>query len=192
MTVIPAPLVITTTSLPGGAIGETYGATLTGTGATLTAAGGVGPYTWSLASGSSLPAGLSLDSSTGVISGTPQGTGSYTFTLQAADSENPPATDSQTYMVVVAGKLTLTTTSLPEGTAGDAYSTTLTATGGVGPYLWVIAAGSTLPSGVTLNSSTGVLSGIPESLGSFTLNILVWDSTDVYSAPQSFTLVITG
>ena len=62
LTIAPAALSITTTSLPPAQVGVAYSATLTAT-------GGVGPYTWAV-SGGSLPAGLSL-SAAGVISGTP-------------------------------------------------------------------------------------------------------------------------
>jgi len=74
---VVAPLAITTTTLPGGSLGVAYTATLTAT-------GGVAPYTWSLASGT-LPTGLTL-SSAGVISGTPTAAGSATFTVQCSDS----------------------------------------------------------------------------------------------------------
>lgn len=50
---------------------------------------------------------------------------------------------------------------LPAGTVGTAYSFTLTATGGVPPYSFVTTAGFTLPAGLSLNSSTGVISGTP-------------------------------
>jgi large repetitive protein len=78
----PAPLVITTTSLPAAAGGQPYSATLAAT-------GGTTPYTWSLSSGS-LPPGLTLNPSTGVISGTPDVAGTYTFTVAVTDAETRP------------------------------------------------------------------------------------------------------
>jgi hypothetical protein len=77
MTIVAA-LSIATTSLPGGSIGASYTATLQ-------AAGGTAPYTWAISTGS-LPAGLTLNGSTGVISGTPTAAGSNTFTVQVTDS----------------------------------------------------------------------------------------------------------
>ncbi len=77
----PTPVTITTTSLSGGALGVSYSATLA-------AGGGATPYTWSISSGS-LPAGLSLNSGTGVVSGTPTAPGTYNFTARVADSGNP-------------------------------------------------------------------------------------------------------
>ena len=88
----PAPLVITTTSLPEGRVGVDYKAT-SPTGmlvpVTLMASGGTQPYTWSLASGSLHP-GLSLSSSnsTGVISGKPTKPGSTSFTVRVRDKDN--------------------------------------------------------------------------------------------------------
>ena len=75
---IVAPLSITTASLPGGNIGVAYSATLV-------AAGGTTPYTWSITAGT-LPAGLTLNGSTGVISGTPTAAGSSSFTVQVTDA----------------------------------------------------------------------------------------------------------
>ncbi len=68
--------------------------------ATSTAAGGTPPYTWS-ATGS-LPAGLSLDASTGTIAGTPTTAGSTSFTIKVADSRHPPRSASKTESIVIA------------------------------------------------------------------------------------------
>ena len=75
---------ITTSSLPSGTQNTAYSATLTAT-------GGTTPYTWSIPSGN-LPAGLTLGSSTGIVSGTPTGTGAYNFTVQVADIQSRTAT----------------------------------------------------------------------------------------------------
>src|SRR4030095_10954085 len=75
----PPPVVISTTSLPAGTVSVAYSAALTAT-------GGTGSYSWSLASGA-LPNGLSLSSS-GVLSGTPSLAGAFTFALAAADTSD--------------------------------------------------------------------------------------------------------
>src|SRR3989454_7901923 len=120
---IASLLSITTTSLPSGTVGVAYSATLSG-------AGGTPPYTWSLTTGS-LPPGLALSTS-GTISGAPTAAGSYSFTIQASDSGGQKA--SQAFAVSVASLLSITTTSLPSGTVGVAYSATLSGAGGTPPY----------------------------------------------------------
>ena len=82
----PAPLQITTTVLGASQVSVPYSQTLT-------AVGGIPPYTWSVSSGA-LPAGLALNPSTGVISGTTLTAGSYAFTPKVTDSENPPVSQT--------------------------------------------------------------------------------------------------
>jgi Putative Ig domain len=76
----------------------------------------------------------------------------------------------------IIGVLSITTASLPGGSIGSAYSATLAATGGVTPYNWTITTGS-LPTGLTLNSSTGVVSGTPTAAGSASFTVTCTDST---------------
>jgi hypothetical protein len=78
LTIAAPPLVIVTTSLPNGQVGQAYSAQLE-------ASGGTAPYTWSLQSGSSLPTGLTL-SPAGLISGTPTAAGTDTIVIQVTDS----------------------------------------------------------------------------------------------------------
>jgi len=164
------PLNITTTSLPDGTVNYNYSTTLT-------AAGGVLPYNWTLTSGS-LPSGLQLNASSGVISGTPTVTGTSPFTVQVTDAETPPVNASAPLSITVnstLSQLTITTTSLPNGTQNSSYSATLAATGGVTPYTWSISSG-TLPPGLTLNASTGAITGTPSGAGVSTFNVQVTDS----------------
>ena len=89
------PLQVTTSSLPAATGGVPYSATLT-------AHGGVKPYTWSVTSGS-LPPGMTLDSFTGVISGTSDVTGTYQFMVTVKDSEYPRMTASAVLSIAVSG-----------------------------------------------------------------------------------------
>jgi hypothetical protein len=149
--------------------------------ATLLATGGTPPYTWSLTSGS-LPAGVTL-SRAGVISGTPGASGSNSFTVQAADSAlTPQMATAPLVLQVSGGTVAVTTASLPQATEGAAYSSQLSATGGVPPYSWSVARGN-LPAGMTL-SSAGLISGTPAVPGSSAFTIRVTDSG---STPQTAT-----
>ena len=75
---------IATNALPVGAVQSSYGTTLVAT-------GGVPPYTWSQ-TGGQLPGGLSLNSASGAISGTPTGAGSFSFATKVVDSKAHSAT----------------------------------------------------------------------------------------------------
>ncbi len=71
--------------------------------------------------------------------------------------------------------LSITTANLPPATAGADYEARLSAAGGVGPNTWSVSAGS-LPAGLTLNASTGEISGTPAARGTFSFTITVSDT----------------
>ncbi len=168
---IYGPVSITTGTLATGTTGTSYSQRLSAT-------GGKTPYTWSISAGS-LPSGLLLNNSTGVISGTPTSAGIPTFTVQAKDANN--ATSTKPMSIAIYAPLTISTVSLLTGTTGIAYSQTFAATGGLQPYVWSTTTG-TLPAGLSLNSSTGVLSGTPSSAGTSTFTTQVKDANNLTSS----------
>lgn len=165
---------ITTTTLSSLTQGTAFSQTL--------AATGTSPLTWTISAGT-LPAGLVLNSSTGIISGTPTGTGSYSFAVQAT---NTAGSDSQTYSGTIASTgtaPTITTTVLDSLQAGFSFSQTLSRTGST-PMTWGVSAG-TIPPGLTINSSTGVISGTPTTAASYSFTVQASNSfgsdTQVYT-----------
>ena len=132
---------------------------------TVTASGGVAPYTFSVATGT-IPNGLTLNAATGAVTGTPTTSGS--FTIKVTDSLGTVASNTCPYAVNAA--LALGCASSTTGTVGVPFSSTITATGGVPGYTFSIASG-TLPAGLTLNSATGAITGTPTASGTFTLKV---------------------
>jgi len=132
-------LSITTQSLPDGKLNVPYSATLAATGGTL-------PYTWSLNNGS-LPTGLTLNSTSGLVSGVPTATAAaMALTFTVTDAASSAQTNSANLTLTIAKGMSITTTSLPNGQVGSAYTTTLSATGGTAPVSWSLS-GGTLPAG---------------------------------------------
>jgi hypothetical protein len=166
---INSPVSITTASLPNGTEGTAYSQTLSAT-------GGASPYTWSI-SGGGPPSGMSL-SSGGVLSGTPSGnTYPFSTTINIKVTDNVGNVAYANFPITVSQNLTITTTSVSNGTQGTSYSTTLSAGGGVSPYTWSIG-GQGPPSGISL-SSGGVLSGTPTGNAypyQAEINVIVTDS----------------
>ncbi|NOS79754.1 MAG: hypothetical protein HOP35_17620 [Nitrospira sp.] len=190
LTINPATLAIAPVTLPPGVINQAYSQT------TLTATGGIPPYTWSVLP--ALPNGLQFNvASPGSISGTPLtgtiGTTTHTFTV--LDSSTPfkqtASTDPPLSLTITS--LFITTNSLPNARVGRSYSTTLARSGGVAPFTWSV--NQSLPTGLSLNASTGVITGTAASgtLGTHTRTYTVQDSSNpkqTYS--KSLNLTITN
>lgn len=178
-------IVVSPATLPTPAIGQSYSATIS-------ASGGTAPYTLSITSGS-FPPGLNFDASTGALTGTPTGAGSYNVTLGVTDSAS--GSTSKSYAFTIASPVFAPSVSaLSSGVVSHAYSAQLGTTGGTAPYTYSGATG--LPAGLTLSSS-GALSGTPTATGSFTISYSVKDSTTSslggsYTQSQSVTLTINA
>jgi titin len=164
VTIIAAPG-ISSPALTGGEVGVAYDATPS-------ASGGSGSYTWTVTDGS-LPTGLSLDPTTGEITGTPVASGTFDFDLTVIDTAG--GIGSQPESMAVAGPPTISSSPLPDGEMGAAYDQTPSATGGNGPYTWSVTGGS-LPTGLTLEPSTGEISGTPTASGPSTFTLVVTDA----------------
>lgn len=181
--IAPPPVNITTTTLPGGTVNSTYA------GATLAATGGLAPITWSVTTGT-LPAGIALNPATGAIGGTPTAGGTFDFTVTATDSWTTPQTKTKALSIVVAPALSITTATLPDAALNTAYTSTLVSNGGTAPVTWSIALG-TLPAGLTLDSSTGVISGTPTALGKSDFTVEATDhSTPVATQQKALSITV--
>lgn len=168
--------------------------------ASLTASGGTPPYRW--ATPATFPAGLTLNPSTGGISGTPSAAGTYTIPLTVSDQAGSTVGQTLTLTVMAAGtpptgNFYIQNTSLSNGVVGIAYSQVLTSVGGCGglfgtPPTFKISSGS-LPPGLNLttNDRTYLISGIPTTAGTSNFTLTVTDSCN-NSASTNFSLTITG
>jgi len=180
----PVPLQIIQRSLPGGLVGRAYSAGFTAVNGTL-------PYEWSVTFGD-LPTGLTLNSTTGLISGTPTAGGSFNGTIQVEDSASPSELVETAFFIFVntPPPFNIATGFLPAGTVDIAYNSTLVAVNGTTPYDWSVLSGD-LPSGLSLSAS-GQISGTPTSAGTFSPTIQVLDNeTPAQSATAVLSIVIS-
>lgn len=205
-------LSITNSPTATGTVGVAYGPfTMTGTG------GSGSGYSWSLSAGS-LPPGMNL-SAGGVLSGTPSTSGAYPVTIKLVDDIGSIATLNVNFTInPAAGLLAISsTTPLPAAPVDTLYSTGLIGVGGTSPYLWSNAGtygggtcsggtctsgncmytGGGLPTSLSLNRCTGIISGTPLSapseVGTYTIAVTLKDSTGATSSdsPKTFTINVT-
>ncbi len=167
---------ITTTALSGTvSIGSQYSQVINASGSV--------PITWSVNSGT-LPTGLSLNTASGVISGTPTAAGSYSFTIRAT---NDAGFSNQAFTGSVVGAApAITTTTLNTIYRSMAFSQTLAATGT--PTSWAVVSGA-LPTGLSLNTSTGVISGTATVTGSYSAIVRATNSYGTNDKTYSGTTV---
>lgn len=151
---------------------------------TLSFTGGTAPYTWS--STGSLPAGLTLDPATGVISGTPTAAGEASFTVTITDAVS--GTDSEPATLTIVEQPVIKTGSpLTPGVVGEEFSKQLSKSGGISPYTWTIQTG-TLPAGLTMDTA-GLIAGTPTAAGVSTFTVKLTDGRSVV-ATKDFSLKI--
>jgi Putative Ig domain len=180
-------LTISSTVLPNATVGSTYTTSVQAT-------GGVPPYSWSLPA-NSLPPGLTFNTTSGQVSGTPTVAGVFSFFPTVTDSSIPPQTFTppagKPVSITVAGAPTLkaVTPTLPSGAVATGYSASLVATGGVPPYTWSLSSGQ-LPSGLRLNSQSGTITGTPVLVTTSPFTVQVTDSVGSPAASQNLSISI--
>lgn len=179
--------ITTSTTLPTGYVGSNYSQQLAATG------GSGSGFTWTVKSGSTLPAGLTLSSS-GLLSGAPTTAGTPSFTLTVTDSAGNTA--NATFSMTISPGVNVVAPALASGYPGTPYtSAAFTASGGTNTgftWSWAAASGSTLPSGLNISSSTGVISGTPVNSGSSSVkSTVVVTATDSVGNKGSATVSVT-
>lgn len=180
--VTPYSISINTSSLSYGYCNSFYNQTLNGI-------NGNSPYTWTILSGS-LPNGLSLNSSTGIISGTPiNSNNNNSFTIKLMDANG--IIDIKELSIIIYNELAIgTLSSLENGFVNSYYIKDLDETGGLNPYNWTITSG-VLPYGLSIVSLTGVIDGIPTTAGTYNFTASLSDENKV-SVSKQFTLKINA
>ncbi|MCX6964698.1 MAG: putative Ig domain-containing protein [Verrucomicrobia bacterium] len=170
----------------------------------LEATGGLEPYIYSVAP--SLPAGLTLNSTTGDISGTPTVSGNTTVTFSVKDARQRTATSNATLVAIapVDPLEFITEAVLPSGKVASFYGgdvtilpdplpprgVTIKGKGGFSPYNFTLKTPGTLPAGLSLNATTGLISGTPTAAGTFVFTIVLKDSKTTTPAEREFTILV--
>jgi hypothetical protein len=181
-TVNPPIITLSPTGLPAGQVGTQYSQP-----EVFTATGGSGSYTYSVTLGA-LPTGLTLTGDT--ISGTPTVAGTFDFNITATDADPNHFTGSQRYTITISPQpVTIPSVSLLVPVVDTPYTQPITAGGGTPPYKYTVTDG-TLPTGLTLNPDTGIISGTPTKTGPFTFTITVTDAQGA-TGSQTYTITVT-
>jgi hypothetical protein len=182
ITIVGPPLTVSPSVIPNGAVGQDYSVAFT-------ASGGAGPYYYAQAL--TIVPGLTLDGSTGILSGKPLSGGTYTFRI---DAQGGGSTGSATYTLTIAGPTApffLTPTTLDDATVGKMYFGSVQATTSIQPIQYSIASG-TLPPGISLNlAAPGVAMfvGVPTAAGSYSFQLRATANTGTVTTPYSMNVV---
>lgn len=136
-----------------------------------------------------LPTGLTINPTTGVISGTPTANGTWPFVLQVTDQVSATATQNENVTISAPPTgLSITSAPWPNGNLGSPYNYTCTASGGTPPYVWSII--GNIPDGLNFNTSTCTVTGTPTVTNTFNFTLKVTDSasTPLSIFPSSATV----
>ena len=198
----PPALAANPPTVPAATVGQNYSLNLMNF-----VTGGAGSTNWSIKQGSpALPGGLSLNSNTGVVSGTPTSPTTsaavravslartrpeviqpVAITFVYTDSGNPPqSVDVTISLTVNAQPLTITSATTATGTMGAAFNFTVTASGGVPPYAF---SSTGLPTGLSIDPNSGLISGTLNTSGTIVVNLTV-TSTDPATATGTLTITV--
>ncbi|HMC70510.1 MAG TPA: putative Ig domain-containing protein, partial [Mycobacteriales bacterium] len=155
--------------------------------ATFTQSGGNGTITWSETG--ALPAGITLGTSTGVLSGTTTVTGSFPITVTATDGNGCTGTGTTYTLIINCQTITVTNPGVTSVQAGTAFDQAFTAGGILGTATW--SETGALPSGITLNTSTGHLAGTTNAIGSYPITVTATDTNGCSGSGATYTLTVT-
>jgi CSLREA domain-containing protein len=178
-------ITLSPTTLPAAQIGVTYSQQIT-------ASGGTAPYTYSAAG---LPLGMSMNASTGTITGTPKSDTASPYNVTVTASDSLGGSSNQLYLLTVNPPvITLSPATLTSGIYRTSYSQSVSASGGIAPYTYALAGGSSLPPGLSMSSS-GAITGTPSQARAtaYTFTINATDSstgTGPYTGSQLVSLTI--
>jgi uncharacterized protein YhjY with autotransporter beta-barrel domain len=164
------PITLSPTTAPNGPVGQSYSLQFSASG------GNGGPYTYTISQGN-LPIGVTDSLSSGLISGTPTESGTFTFTETATDGTG--LSGSQVITLTITGgaiSVAPSSGSLPNATVYQSYSQTLTASGGTGPYTYSQVSGTAPPTGMSIGSG-GTISGTSTAIGTTNFSVKAQDST---------------
>src|SRR5207248_8908304 len=152
---------------------------------TFTQTGGIGTVTFS--ESGALPTGLTFHTATGVLDGTPtSGAGTFPITVTATDSNGCQGTGATYNLLITCQAITVTNPPNSTGTAGVAFSEQFLQSGGIGTIGW--SETGALPTGITLNASTGVLSGTTSQVGVFAITVTATDQNGCQGSGATYNL----